>query len=404
MLTPPPVSGETYPTMTGSETWSNELRAGLSVEGAYDDNVLAEDSTVPVAEFTYSIKPTIAFDRMTPRLHQAFAYSPGFTLYQRTSGRNEADQNASANFEYRLSPYAAVSLRDSFQKSTNVFNQPYAGVSGSTQPLTEAIVPPFADQLSNAASTEVSYQFSANGMIGAGGTSTIVNYLNLVQVSGLANSNSRGASGFYNLRLSSAQYIGAMYRYSTMTADSVIGDSETQTDTIYLFYTLHLKDALSISISGGPQHFDVAQSPLPASAAWTPAATASIGWQRRRTSFAASYSRTVIGATGLLGAFQTNSANSSARWQFARNWTAGLTTSYGIEKNVTPLSLGSSPGGHSVSGTASVQHLIGARFTAELGYARLHESYNGIAVISHFPDSDREYISVSYQFTRPLGR
>jgi hypothetical protein len=404
MRTPPPVSGRAYPSATGSETRSNELLAGLNFQTAYDDNVLGLGSTSPVAEFSYSIRPTIALDQMTPRLHQTFTYSPGFTLYQRTSARNEADQNASANFQYRLSPHAALSVSDTFQKSTNVFNQPDAGVSGSTQSLTEAVVAPFADQLGNTASAEASYQFSANGMIGAGGASSFVNYLNPSQASGLSNSNTRGGSGFYNLRLSNTQYIGAIYQYSRMAADSVKSDSETQTNSIYFFYTRYLEDALSISVSAGPQHFDVALSSMPAYGSWTPAVTASVGWQKSRANFAASFSRTVTGAGGLFGAFQSNSASASARWQLARTWTVGLTTTYASLENATPLLPASIPGGHTIAGTASVQHSIGERFTAELGYARLDQSYHGVTALSADPDNDRAYISVFYQLKRPLGR
>ncbi len=404
MRTPPPVSGEAYPTATGSETRSNELRAGLNVQTAYDDNVLGGEGAVPVADISYSITPTIALDQVTARLHQTFTYSPGFTLYQRTSARNEADQNASAVFQYRLSPHAAVNFRDSFQKSTNVFNQPYAGVSGSTQPPTAAVVAPFADQLGNSASGEISYQFSRNGMIGGSGTSTILHYLNPAQAAGLPNSNSRGGSAFYNLRLSSVQYIGATYQYSRMSASLANAPSETQVHTIYFFYTLYLSHALSLSVSGGPQHFDVTQAPFPASASWTPSVTASVGWQRSRTNVAASCSRTVTGAGGLLGAFQSTSANANVRWQLARTWAFGSAASYSNQKNVLPAFLSPSPGGHTVSGAVSVQHPIGEHFTAECGYARIHQSYGGIAVLSEYPDSDREYISISYQFTRPLGR
>jgi hypothetical protein len=40
----------------------------------------------------------------------------------------------------------------------------------------------------------------------------------------------------------------------------------------------------------------------------------------------------------------------------------------------------------------------------EVGYQRLHQSYGGIAAITSDPDADREFASISYQFTRPLGR
>jgi hypothetical protein len=178
----------------------------------------------------------------------------------------------------------------------------------------------------------------------------------------------------------------------------------TQTNTIYTFYTLYLEHSLSISVSGGPQHFDVTQSPLPASASWTPAVIASMGWQRSRTNLAASYSRTVSGAGGLVGAFRSESANANAGWQLARTWTAGLVANYAILKNVTQFSSSSSQGGHTISGTVSVQHPISDHLSAGFQYARIHQSYGGVAVISDDPDSDRVSISVSYQFQRPLGR
>ena len=40
----------------------------------------------------------------------------------------------------------------------------------------------------------------------------------------------------------------------------------------------------------------------------------------------------------------------------------------------------------------------------EFGYTRLHQSYSGIAVISNAPNTNREFISISYQFTRTAGK
>jgi len=404
MQTPPPVNGEAYPTITGAEMRSNELNAGLNFQTGYSDNVFGSGSTTPVADIFYSIGASIALDQMTPRLHQTYTYNSGFTLYQSTSARNESDQNALASFQYRLSPHISVRLADSFDKSTNIFNQPYGGVSGSLQSPTASVQAPFADQISNSASGELSYQFSSNGMVGGSGTSTLLNYLNPAQASGLSNSESIGGSAFYNLRLSSTQYIGMTYQYSNMTASSISDESVTRTHTVFFFYSVYLSHTLTLSASGGSQHFNLDESPLPAFASWTPEVTASIGWQRSHTNLAASYSRTIIGAGGLLGAFESNSANASVRWQLAREWTVGSTGTYAIQKNVLPTSISSSPGGHTVSGSVSIQHPMGERFAAALGYTRLHQSYADIPVISASPDSDREYISISYQLTRPLGR
>jgi len=404
MRTPPPVNGEAFPVGTGAEMRSNLLRVGLNFQTGYDDNVLGIESTIPVADVSYMIGATLVFDQQTPRLHQTFTYGSGFTLYQHTSARNESDQNASGSFVYRLSPHITATLRDSFQKTTNVFNQPYAGVFGSAQPQTAAVVAPFADQLGNTASGDLRYQFSTNGMIGGSGTVANLKYPNPAQANGLSNSNTSGGSAFYNLRLSSTQYTGMSYQYSRMGASLGNLQSQTQTQTIIGFYTIYFGNSLTLSASGGPQHLDLDESNVTPISSWTPDVNVSIGWQRNHTNLAASYARGILGAGGLLGAFKSNSANANARWQFGRTWTTGLAGSYAIDKNVLPGVLLTNAGGHTVLGTALLQHTIGERFTAELGYTRLHQSYSGILAISENPDGDREYVSFTYHFERPLGR
>jgi hypothetical protein len=175
-------------------------------------------------------------------------------------------------------------------------------------------------------------------------------------------------------------------------------------NTVNIFYTLYLLHALTLSVMGGPQHYSVVQAPLPPSAAWTPAVTGSIAWQGNQTNFAASYSKSVAGGGGLFGAFNTTMANASARWRFARTWTIQSTVNYNLRKSVTPLFFFSESGGRSISGTATLEHPLSEHLRASIAYQRLHQSYAGVAAIIGNPDSDRESISISYQFTRPLGR
>ena len=62
-----------------------------------------------------------------------------------------------------------------------------------------------------------------------------------------------------------------------------------------------------------------------------------------------------------------------------------------------------STNGHTVSGTASLQRQFGEHLNVQLGYTRLHQNYN-VAAISTTPDTNREFVSISYQFSRALGR
>jgi hypothetical protein len=415
MLTPPPVSSEAYPTMVGSEMRSNYLTTGLIFNTAYDDNVLGEAAATPVRDVTYSIWPTIRLNLTTPRQLRTITYSPGFTFYQHTTALNAADQNATFNFQYRLSQHTTISLNDSFQKSSNVFSQPNSlsgiPISGSSQSSPTGVLAPYADRLSNTANVGLSYQFSENGMMGFGGIDTQSNYPNPAEASGLYDSNSLGGSAFYSQRLSSTQYVGLTYQYLNSHSDPANAQAnpasssiEVQTQTLLPFYTIYFNPTLSVSLSGGPQHVDAMQSLSPSFRAWKPSAMASIGWQSRSTNLVASYSRTVTGGVGLPGAFDSNSANATVRWQITRTWIVESGASYAINKNITPLFSPYSPGGHTVSGTVSLEYSISDHFKTDLGYVRLHQSYSGVTVISNAPDSNRVFVSVSFQFNRALGR
>src|SRR6202041_504577 len=122
MLSPPPVSGQSYPTALGSEERANFLRYGVSFSSAYSDNTLG--GSTPVSDVSYSIWPTIALDQKTSTLHTVLSYAPGFTFYQRSSSRDEADQNFSINVTDRLSPHVTLSAQDGLHKSSSAFNQP----------------------------------------------------------------------------------------------------------------------------------------------------------------------------------------------------------------------------------------------------------------------------------------
>jgi hypothetical protein len=255
MLVPPPTSSQSYPVAPESEARSNYLRAGVTFNSAYSDNVLGGVAAKPVSDVDYSVWPTIALDQTTTRWHSILSYAPGFTFYQKTSGRDETDQNAAIDLQYRLSPYVTASFRDAFQKSSNVFNQPdligASAVYGSSQAPTAVVVPPVADRLSNSANAELTYQFSARAMVGASGSFTDLHYPNPSEVPGLYDSSSRGGSAFYSHRLSKKHYVGAVYQYSRILAFPAGPEFETQTHTMFLFYTIYFRPNLSLPFPEG---------------------------------------------------------------------------------------------------------------------------------------------------------
>ncbi len=406
---PPPVSGQAYSSEFAGETQSNVLRGGLGFTTAYLSNVWGANSTTPVSDVTYSIWPTIALDKTTSQLHLIFNYSPGFTFYQHTSAYNQATQNLGINFQYRLSPNLTVSVQDTFQKTSNMFNQSNnfstTTVSGSPPTPSAAVVTPVADLLSNVTAAQLTYQVSANGMVGLTGNFNRLYYPNPQEVSGLFNSHSTGGSAYYSTRFGERYYIGGTFQYQNIASYQVAAfGTQTQTETIFAFLTFYLKPTLSLSVSGGPQHYRATQSPLPAAASWQPMIMASLGWQGERTTLAASYARVVTGGGGLNGAFQSNSANISGTWQATRNWKVGVSSSYSVYNTLTPLFVQSNPGGHTISAITSAQRSLSDHLNVQFGYNWTHQIYAGIPAISTDPNLSRAFVSINYQFDRPLQK
>lgn len=416
MLTPPPVSVDTYPKEFASEVRSNYLRLGATFSAGYIDNLYPGTGSAALAEKFFSIRPTIAFDATSYRQQSSLLYTPGFTFYQPTSSLNETDQNLIFNYRFRLTPHGVIEANDVFQQGAGSFN-PYSsasgGISGSTSSSGTVIIAPFAQHLTNVAKAQYSLQLSPTSMVGVSGRLFDLHYPDPAQVPGLYDSHERGGGAFYNLHISGRQYFGLSYRYARILTNPTDGRSETQTHSTYLFYSIYPKPSLSISAAAGPQEYNTETS-IPTSTTsttsglvtysdWTPSVTASIGWQGTHTSLAASYSRSVTAGEGLQGPFQSNSASGTARWQALRTWTFGATASYSISKNVIPLTY-SSPGGHTIAGLVTVDHPLNANFGVMFEYDHLHQSYAGVPAVTNNPDSNRETISIYWQLSRPLGR
>ena len=136
---------------------------------------------------------------------------------------------------------------------------------------------------------------------------------------------------------------------------------------------------------------------------WSPAGGGSLAWHGEHISFTASYAHRTSGGGGLSGAVRSNRADASVRWQLARTLTTGLGSSYSTN-SVLDQQPSLSVGGHTWSGTASLQHPLGKGLDIQIGYAHLHQSYSNVTVISNAPDQNNLWVSFSYQFERALGR
>jgi hypothetical protein len=223
-------------------------------------------------------------------------------------------------------------------------------------------------------------------------------------VPGLYDAASRGGSAFYTYRLAKQHYVGVTYQYQELLSYPAGGTNETQTDGFYLFYTFYPAPTFSFSLFGGPQYYDAGPqyssataSLVPAAQSWSPAGGASLNWQARHNNLTLSYSHSVSGGGGLIGAVELDSAAASVRQQITHHLSASLAGTYANNGVLAVSALG----GHSVSGSASLQRQVGEHLNLQAGYTRLHQNYSFFAAN---PDTNREWVSITYQFAKPLGR
>lgn len=409
MMTPPPVSGDAYPVMVGSEVRSNYMTAGLVFTGAYmDDLLVANSAGKPVSDSSYTFLPTFGFDRRTPRHGETLTYSSGFTLYQNTTELNGVSQNAEAGYRFHITPYALIEIQDRFSQNYNLYNRgnPFVGggVAGTPGPSNGVIIAPLENQLGNLSSAAFDYQYGKNAMIGGTGSYSFLNFSDVSKSQGLNNGDTTNATAFYSRRIARSEYLGAIYQFSNYETQPV--DTYTRSHTVYGFYTHYFTQSFSLSILAGPEHYMFWNSTDPKQGAWTPAVQGSFGWQATRWSASAGYSHIVSGAGGLIGTFHSHIGSLGAQRTLSRNWTTGVSGVYSLFKNVHSDSTLQvfGYGGHTLTGTAFLRRTISGHVNIEGGYAHFHQSYANIPIASSLPDSNRGYVSIAYWFNRPLGR
>ena len=384
---------------------TNYLTGGLNFTTAYDDNMLSNNADRQ-GDVSFMVAPFISLKLARPRTGLTLAYAPGFTFYRRFNDHDENDQNLNINFDYRLTQHATLQLNDTFLKTSAFFGQFTNGLGQPGSGGTQSVIPPLADRIANNASAGLTLQTGPNSMIGFRGTSYELRFPSInTNVTGLSDTHSQGAEAFYTLRISGQHWISATYRFERIGVDT--NDGRTLTHSALLAYTYSPRHSLSFSLFGGPQYSSISGQSLTPLHAWSPTAGAGFGWQGLHTSFNANFSRQVSDGGGLAATLQATGGDASFRWQWAKSWTMGVGGSYTSNRVLDP-SANAAGNGHTLLGYASINHEIGRHLEVSVSYTRAQQrwfnSAPGTNFVTNPVDRNRPQISISYNFSRPLGR
>jgi hypothetical protein len=236
-----------------------------------------------------------------------------------------------------------------------------------------------------------------------------LNYSNIGTGSGLALLDTQTESGdfFYKHRVWPNQWIGFTYSYQRLSFNG--GNELTNSHTGLLFYTLNVKPHISLSLFGGADHADTEGQlqifeslSVPISQhQWSPSGGMTFGWTGEHTAVTTTLSRRIDNGGGLLGTVSRYSGNFQVRRQFRPTWTGTLGFAYDDDRSIDALV---NTAYRTWAGTAGLQHDIGKNFALGLSYSRAYQTFGQLLNTELFPDHNRASVTLSYFFSRPLGR
>jgi hypothetical protein len=399
---------------------TNYLSGGVTVGATYDDNVLSQ-TTNPVGGYTASILPYIAIDQSRNRVHWDLNYAAGFLANQRLSDENQQSHNFGADLEYRLSPHVDLRLSDHFLYTTNFFDLLQQNVGspagGALQLPNQSVITPLAKRISNIGTVEMNYQYSANDMVGGSGTFYTSRFRDEPAGSvTLLDTDTQQGDGFYTHRVARSDWLGAAYEYQQLSFSP--GSDQATTHSFLLFNTIYFRPRMSLSIFGGPEHFDydsqqitqlvavpvvlVVSTPV-SRQRWTYSAGTSFNWQGERTSVQLGASRRVSDGGGILGPVELVSAEAAVRQKITHATSVSVAGLAGDNRLLANFN-GVADRLRSASGSVALEEMLGRSFIVSLGYGRDYQRESGGTPPPTDVNHNRGWVTLTYSFSKAIGR
>jgi hypothetical protein len=257
---------------------------------------------------------------------------------------------------------------------------------------------------------DLTYQFGRDSLVGASGGYYFVNYGAVEgtsgQTYGLIDSRSWNTDGFYAHRFASRHWFGFSYNFQRLMFDPAL---HTDVQRLLAFYSVSYGSHMSFSLWAGPEQakslgsasLPGANGRLASTAHWNGAGGVAWSWEGTQTGLSLGYTRQTTDGGGLMESVRMQSVTGDVRRRLTQRWTASLGALYGINK---PLGLSTvTTGIRTLSGNAGFDYQMTDHLGFGLRYGRDQQKYADVTP-SVSVNRNRAWISMSYSFSRPLGR
>ncbi len=417
------LNGETGPIGTLTESGENQLSLGMTVGGSYDGGY--SNNAGQGGYESYTVTPNIGITERRPRTSWTLQYQPGYS-YTQQSG-TQLMQNLVSNAQYRITEKLTLQISERYMRMNSWFTglevNPTITAGNVIQQPNESILTTETVIATSLSTLNLVYQPSESTVVGMGSSFNTGNFSSVQLTIGqpLYNSNSGTASAYVSHRVHGNNWLGITGSFQRIVTTGQTREG-ADNPSVQLFYTFAPSAHTSVSLFAGPSYFTsqaetqilILGVPVPLTIptnGWGTNFGATVGWRDQRTGVSARYTRRISDGGGLTGATRSDSAAVSFRRQLSQRWTANAAMMYG-DNNSESILYGASF--RMISGTASLNWLLSDHFSVMLSYARdhLYSSYDNLiadstaeptGVTNQTIDQNRAWVSLSYNFTRPLG-
>ena len=391
---------------------ANYLRGGVNISAGYNDNALLS-ANAQEGNTTFSVFPNIAIEQTRSRMRWSLSYAAGLTVNQRLTDQNQGSHSARFESEFRLTPHMDLRVAENFSLISGIFGATGgADFQQGTGGANGTLITPLASQRSSQTVVETNYHYALKDIVGASGSFNDLHYGDIATGAGaLSNTQTASGSGFWLHELFRGDWAGISYRYQRITYDP---SGETQVHSFSVTDTVTFAKAFHVSGFIGPQYSEnngVAATGVNAGSVssfsnWGVSGGLEGGWQSTRTSVTAGYSKQVSDGSGVLGAVRLQSGHAAFRRELATGWAANFMASYGTNQALTLASTTTATEIKSTTVGASLERNIGRSLGFQVGYFHDFQDQSGSPdpTQNYNADRNRFLVTLSYQWTRPLGR
>jgi hypothetical protein len=423
---PGPKPAYTYPDTTPSLDFlsqsleNSSITLGIGAGFSFDSN--AYSTTGSNQDYwVFHVAPSIKIQQFRPKLSWNVYYSPGYQSYtylQRVGGSNNNlfSQRASAGFLWQMSPHWQLIANDAFSYSANPFDSflttPGTPTMNNPNPVTYY---PLTQYTLNNGLMTLTDQLSKTDTLSFTGSANLrrTSTYNLLTTVPFYNLVSYGGRAAYSHRFSPRLSLGAGYDFNSL--DFGKGQQRSGVQTISMTGDYTIRPNMTISGWIGPQYTStktVACVPelvngvieivcIHYSSLWSTALGVNFGWQRRRDSFLAGFTRSVSDGGGIIATSQVNSVNGSYRRMFTPKMDLTLSARYFHDVSTTVSSR--SFNNFFLNTALTYKFTKSLNTTAQYAYVHQTQS-NSILLGPTNYNTNIVGVSVNYTWDHPLGR